>query len=123
MINSSSATTVAIPVPLLRLIVMNAVAITIRNAVSVCVSVSLALSFAANWLLVRLDVEVDEQEKVAGEQSASEDGGAFGPRAASASWQNVPEITGNEVGITGKDEIRACKVHHEQVDDKLSDLH
>lgn len=54
---------------------------TVRNAVG--------LAFTLYWLVVRLDVEVDEEAEVAREQHASEDSSAFGARARSEMREEV----------------------------------
>jgi len=65
-------------------------------------------------LLVRINVELDKQEQVAGQDTASEQGSSLSPSA-------VPK--GRRAPIVGGETRVGAKVDREEIDDELSDLH
>jgi len=65
-------------------------------------------------LLVRIDVELDKQEQVAGQDTASEQGSSLSPSA-------VPE--GRRVPIVSGETRVGTKVDRKEIDDELGDLH
>ena len=70
--------------------------------VTVCMSVNLALALAFDGLLVGLDVEVDEEEEVASEETAPEGSSTLCTGACTWRRELTPEVGGREVGITCK---------------------
>lgn len=104
----------------------------VSDAVRLAVWNSLALSF--DRLLVCLDVEVDEENQVAREQQASKDGSGFSARTATKAGQVREVVRGivvigcNTCGqlplkMSRGEGTRAGKVHCEQVDNELYNLH
>ena len=104
-----------------------AVGDTIRLAVRNCLALALA-----RWnLLVGLDVEIDEEAKVAGEQNAAEDCGAL-CSSASTEVGDVGEVIRGIVVVCYVTLVRINRtwahahtgeVHGKQIDNELCDLH
>jgi len=72
-------------------------------------------------LLVGIDVELDEQEQVAGQNTASNKGGRLGASTVSEGWR--APVSGKTSGETGG-ETRVCpEVDREEINHELGDLH
>jgi len=93
---------------------------TICDAVTVGDTVPIGLAInnrllSFDWCFIGLDVEVDEEEQVAGQEEASEDSSRLGSRAGAIGRQRG-EVGGSVVRV-------GAEIDHKQINDKLGDLH
>jgi len=91
--------------------------VAVRNSVAVGNTIPVCSCFLAlrRLLVIRLNVELDEQKQVAAEDAATEQCGSLCPSAVANVWE-IREVCVDVVLI-------GPKIHCEQINDKLDNLH